>query len=169
MKTIQWFACCKVLMVTIFLWLSTTNSQAQYVSLNKIEIQKLSELITVDNDAKNIYLALEASANKALTQLPNPIDTIISEGHLVTDPKKIRTQKSLADLNKIYSLAFAYKITSKKEYLTKCIEYILAWANTNHGVGNPINDTKLDPVMEAYDLIKDEMPLSDRKIVNAWL
>jgi hypothetical protein len=33
-------------------------------------------------------------ANAALQQDPNPIDTIISEGHLVTDPKKIRTQKS---------------------------------------------------------------------------
>lgn len=142
---------------------------AQYASLQKNEVKKLVTLVETDPAAKKIYQSLETLANTALQQEPNPIDTIISEGHLATDPKKIRTQKSLADLNKIYALAITYKVTGKNEYLKKCIKYIIAWSTVNHGVGNPINDTKLDPVLEAYDLVKDEMTASERKTSATWL
>jgi hypothetical protein len=108
-------------------------------------------------------------ADAALLQQPNPIDTIISEGHLATDPKKILTQKSLADLNKIYALAIVSRVSGKKEYTEKCIAFIRAWATVNHGIGNPINDTKLDPLLEGYDLVKEETTAADRSIIETWL
>ena len=144
-------------------------TKAQFLSLQKTEIQKLSLLIEKDKSANQLYQRMVNTANTALAQEPNPIDTIVSEGHLITDPKKIRTQQSLADMNKIYALAITYIISHKAAYKQKCIDYLLAWANVNHGNGNPINDTKLDPVMEAYDLLKDEMPEQARKTVNTWL
>jgi hypothetical protein len=159
----------RILLSIIFLLLLTTTVTSQYTSLNKSELQKLIRLINTDTSAKKNYKALETVANAALQQPPDPIDTIISEGHLATDPKKIITQRSLADLNKVYALAFVYQIAQEKTYLKKCIEYILAWANRNHGVGNPINDTKLDPILEAYDLVKNEMTHDERKTTDAWL
>ncbi|MES2371215.1 MAG: alginate lyase family protein [Bacteroidota bacterium] len=141
----------------------------QYVSLQKNEVKKLVKLIEADPAAKKAYQPIETLANTALQQEPNPIDTIISEGHLATDPKKIRTQKSLADLNKIYALAITYKVTADPVYLKKCIGFIIAWSTVNRGIGNPINDTKLDPLLEAYDLVKDEMSASERTTVNTWL
>jgi hypothetical protein len=161
MRKIKWA-------ITLLL-LFTTTAKSQYVCLDKTEIKKLGALIKFDPVVMKMYLALQASADVALTQEPNPIDTIVSEGHLSTDPKKIRTQKSLADMNKIYALAFAYQITTKKEYLQKCIDYIIAWATVNHGMGNPINDTKLDPLLEGYDLVKDEINASKRKSIETWL
>ncbi len=156
-----------ILFFSALLLIASVN--AQYLSLQKNEISKLSALIESDKSAKKIYLTIETTANNTLLQEPNPIDTIISEGHLITDPKKIRTQKSLADMNKIYALAITYIITKKQEYKKKCLDYIIAWANINHGTGNPINDTKLDPVLEAYDLLKNEIPASTKKTVDLWL
>ncbi|MES2332485.1 MAG: alginate lyase family protein [Bacteroidota bacterium] len=159
----------KILLPLAFAILLTTAARSQYVSLNRNEIDKLSSLIKKDQAAKKVYVALETLAASSLVQEPNPIDTIISEGHLATDPKKIITQKSLADMNKSYALAFVYKIDHNTAYLKKCIQYLIAWANVNHGVGNPINDTKLDPIIEAYDLVKDEMTTAERKTVDGWL
>ncbi|MGY0036521.1 hypothetical protein [Pedobacter sp. NJ-S-72] len=143
--------------------------QTQSLSLNRNEIQKLVLLIKTDQSAEKNYQSLKSLADISLQQEPNPIDTIISEGHLANDPKKIITQKALADLPKIYALAYTYRISNQKIYLKKSIQYIIAWARTNHGLGNPINDSKLDPLLEAYDLIKEEFTTNEKEIVTAWL
>lgn len=149
--------------------LTVCFADAQYISLQKSEIKKLARIIKNDAGAKKLYLAIENAANTALQQQPNPIDTIISEGHLATDPKKMRTQQSLVDMNKSYALAFAYRITGKKEYLLKCRDYILAWAQKNKGAGNPINDTKLDAMFEAYDLIRKEITADEKQQIDTWM
>jgi len=155
--------------LAISLWLLAITANAQYVSLNKSEIKKLIALSKSDAVAMKNCKALGVVADIALLQQPAPVDTIISEGHLASDPKKIITQKALGDMNKIYALAFSYQITGKQEYLKKCTEYIVAWANVNHSAGNPINDTKLDPLLEGYDLVKDEISAADRKTIASWL
>jgi hypothetical protein len=146
-----------------------TGLKAQWVSLNHQEIRQLQKLISTDSSAEKRYREMENKANAALTQMPRPVDTIISEGHLATDQKKINTVKSLADMQKIYSLAIVYQITKKKEYRNKCVEFLLAWARTNRGVGNPINDTKLDAVWESYDLLKKEISRNNRAIIEQWM
>lgn len=154
----------------LFIFCLLINSlNAQWVSQNSQEIRKLQKLISTDPAAAKIYRAIAEKANTALTETPRPVDTIISEGHLVTDPKKINTIKSLADMQKIYALAIAYQITKKKEYRNKSVEFLLAWAKTNHGVGNPINDTKLDAVWESYDLLKNEISQADKTIIEQWM
>ena len=150
-------------------FLLSLSVNAQYLSLEKTEIQKLDKLIRTQAGVRAIYLTLEATAKAAITEAPNPIDTIISEGHLSTDPKKIKTVKSLADMNKVYALAYTYQITRNPVYKARCIEYLIAWASVNHSTGNPINDTKLDPLLEAYDLIKDEMTKKETERMSGWL
>ncbi len=158
----------RILLPIVSLLLFLT-ANAQYLSLDKTEIRKLDQLIKNQAGVKAIYLTLEASAKTAINEAPNPIDTIISEGHLTTDPKKIRTVKSLVDMNKIYALAFTYCIAKNPVYKVKCIEFLIAWASINHSAGNPINDTKLDPLLEAYDLIKNEMTEGDNEKMSVWL
>ncbi len=155
--------CCICLVIFLM------NANAQYLSLNKIETKKLIALVNTNKDVKQLYIKMEHLANTALTEAPNPIDTIVSEGHLASDPKKIRTVKSLADLHKIYNLAISYSITNKEAYKIKCIEYLLAWATINKGTGNPINDTKLDPIFEAYDLLKDQIEPSSKATIETWM
>lgn len=145
------------------------QSGAQYLSLDKKEISGLKKLVAKDSTAGKFYRRFEMQAAAAFGQQPNPIDTIISEGHLATDPKKIRTNQSLGDMNKIYALAIVARVSDKKEYAAKCIEYIKAWAALNKGIGNPINDTKLDGLLEGYDLVKNDATPQDRIVIDAWL
>ena len=152
----------------IFLLLFTTNAKSQYLSLNPSELKKLKGIIQTEPSAQKAFSLLENQAKIALKQKPLPIDTIVSEGHLASDPKKIKTIKSLADLAKIYALAYTYKITDNKDYLQKCLEYIKAWAKVNQAIANPINNTKLDPIFEAYDLIKEEVNATDKEVIEKW-
>lgn len=108
-------------------------------------------------------------AQKALTEMPDPIQTISTEGKLKGDPVKIATQASIRDFNKIYALAARYRITKQQQYLDKYIEFMLAWARINQPGGNPINDTNLDPVIEAYQLIKQSIPSAADKGIVKWL
>lgn len=132
-------------------------------------IVHLSSLIKTNVTVKNHYHSFQSTADAALQQEPDPVDTIISEGHLSTDPKKIRTLQALGDLKKIYALSLVYRISKQKKYLSKCLVYLQAWATVNKGAGNPINDTKLDPLLEAYDMIKEETPPQQRKTIDDWL
>jgi hypothetical protein len=159
----------KYLLSTVLFALLGNVLQAQYVGLNPRETKKLKQLIASDSSVRKLYRAFEIQADAALAQDPNPIDTIISEGHLATDPRKIITQKSLADMNKIYALAIVSRISGKSAYTKKCIDYVRAWAMINHGVGNPINDTKLDGLLEGYDMVKDKATPADKIIIEKWL
>jgi len=154
----------------IFLFsLSMSATYGQIASLNSAEIAVLKRKIIEDADAKVLFQSFEKSAEDFLTQTPNPVDTIRTEGLLKGNPKKERTSIALRDMNKMYTLALQFKISGDKKYLTKANEFLLAWAKTNQPNGDPIDDTNLDKAIEAYDLIKDNISPKDKILVVAWL
>jgi hypothetical protein len=156
-------------LITIIYSFLVLNCFGQYVGLNKKEISNLKQIVIKDSSAKKFYSSIKRTADNALTQTPNPIDTVVSEGHLATDPKKIRTVQSLKDIDKIYSLVIAYVIDGNKGYLQKAGEYISEWAMVNQPQGNPINDTKFEDLLFAYDLVKNELSKDQKNAINSWL
>lgn len=144
-------------------------TKAQYVSLNSDELGKLKQLLATDQSAKHQYESFQRSADAALNETPNPIDTIHTEGRLKGDPQKTATGAALADMRKMYSLALVYKLSGDKKYFDKAVAYLTAWATVNKANGDPIDDTNLDPAVEAYDLIKTEIVPADQKLIVKWL
>lgn len=158
----------KLLLLSMFCILCVAGN-AQIVSLTTTEIAKLKNLITADADAKKQWTLILRNANEALTATPNPADTILTEGILQGDPRKTKTWESIQDMQKVYALALAYKVTGTGVYLTKASEFLAAWAMKNHPMGNPINDTNLDRIIFAYDLVKADLSADVNKSVSAWL
>jgi hypothetical protein len=161
----------KLTQYLLFLFIFFINgiTSAQYVGLSPNEISSLKKLIKKDSAVSALYGSLKRTADAALNETPNPIDTVVSEGHLSTDPKKIITQRSLKDIDRIYALAFAYVVEDNKSYLQKLTEYLVAWATINKPQGNPINDTKFESLFIAYDLAKKNIASSERNTIDAWL
>lgn len=143
--------------------------QAQYVSLQPKEVDHLRKLLTTDTLAQQQYAPLKTAAEAALQQAPGPIDTIHTEGRLQGDPQKAASWKAFEDLKKMLGLALQYRLTKEARYKDKAIEYLLAWATINKANGDPIDDTNLDPAVEAYDLLKTEIPATKRQVIVAWL
>ena len=159
----------KKIIVLLFLTGLIANGKAQFVGLNKSEINRLKVTIKSDKATNDLYIDLLTIAKKALSEKPNPRDTIVSEGHLNTHPDKIASQISMKDYQKIYALSLAYQMEENADFLSKATEYLVAWATINHPTGNPINDTKLDEVMMGYDMIRSEITESDRQTIDTWL
>lgn len=155
--------------LTMLIFTSCLIVKAQIVSLSKEEISTLMPEITNNPQAKKIYASLQKSTALYLNQPPNPIDTIRTEGLLRGDPKKEKTKLALPDMNKMFALALQYRLTTDRNYLNKCISFLRAWAKINHSGGDPIDDTNLDRAIEAYDLIKNDIPLADKKPIDDWL
>lgn len=152
------FACCLALGV-----------KAQYASLTQDEFGNLKNLIATDANAKASFKMMQNRADKAMGEHPNPIDRITSEGKLAGDPAKERTIKACEDLDKIYALAVVYRLTGTKIYLDKASEYLLAWAKTNQSTGDPIDETRLEPTISGYDMIRNEVSPEVKKAVDAWM
>ncbi|GAA4204966.1 alginate lyase family protein [Pedobacter jeongneungensis] len=155
--------------VTIALASLSIASFGQIVSLTSAETAKLKSAIKNDEETKKLYQGFEKSTLKYLSEQPNPIDTIRTEGLLKGNPKKVKTQQALADMSKIFALALEYRITSDQKYLNKSVEFLSAWAKNNKPNGDPIDDTNLDPAVEAYDLIKTDIPAAAKKEIEKWL
>jgi hypothetical protein len=145
---------------------------AQHVGLGDAEIRTLKDSLAspgADGSLVKLYGVQRALADRALTEVPHPIDTIRSEGLLQGDPKKTATQEALKDMGKMYALALLYKVTGDRRYLRQSESYLTAWASTDHPRGDPIDDTNLDPAIEAYDMVKDDLTLTKRGQVATWL
>ncbi len=159
----------KRIVVLLFITGFISIVNAQFVGLNKSEVNQLKGSAKSEKKTADLYTSWLNIANKALSENPNPRDTIVSEGHLTNHPDKIASQISMKDYKKIYALSLAYQIEGRPDYLSKVTEYLVAWATVNHPTGNPINDTKLDDVMMGYDMIRSDIKESDRQTIDNWL
>jgi hypothetical protein len=149
--------------------IASANLRAGPVSLESSEVLQLRGLISTNAAAAEQFAILHKTADKALGTKPDPIENVISEGHLQKDPLKIRSRASMADRNKIYALAWAWTVTDDAKYSAKAREYILAWAKVNKADGNAINETQFEPVIVAYDLLRSGFTKADQQLVDVWL
>lgn len=158
--------------VLVVVLLGSRQLFAQQVGLNTSEVAVLKKWLQApdaDSSLLRLYSAQRRMADRALLEDPHPIDTIRSEGLLQGDPKKTATQAALKDMGKMYALALIYRIGGDTTYLRQLERYLSAWAGTDHPRGDPIDDTNLDPVIQAYDMVKGKLSPVAEKAVRDWL
>jgi len=144
-------------------------ADAQYVSLNKSELKSLYAAIDTSKTYKKIFDPFLITAQKAVTEIPDPIEEITSEGLLKGNPAKAASLKAVEDAYKVYSLALVYRLYNNKAYLEKTTEFLLAWAKTNKASGDPIDETKLEDMITAYDLVRDDLSAENRNTIDGWM
>ena len=72
-------------------------------------------------------------------------------------------------MRKLEALGYAYAVESDPKYAAKAREFVLAWAKQNHSLGDPIDDTNLEPLIWVYDLTRETFSPAERKTVDAYL
>ncbi|OOQ56532.1 alginate lyase family protein [Mucilaginibacter pedocola] len=144
-------------------------SEAQIVSLNNKELAQLRKRIKQDTAYQKAFVPYQKAADAALRETPNPIAEILSQGLLAGDPRKTASLKAVEDASKTYALALAYKLSGKKEYLVKAGSFLAAWAKTNKSSGDPINDTKLEDMVTAYDLVRNDIGPESKTAIDVWM
>lgn len=139
------------------------------VSLKPSEVTALRALVATNTAAAHQFSSLHRTADAALNEAPNPIAKIVSEGHLRTDPLKIRTGESLPDLEKISAFGWTWAVTGDARYARQGRVFLLAWVTVNQPDGDAINETQLEPLIVGYDLLRTTFAETDRQQVDDWL
>ena len=140
-----------------------------YLTLSPSQKEKLQSLVATDNEAKLAYEDIEANAQAALKDTPNPISQIQSSKIVKGDERKSRSLESVKDAEKVYSLGFAYTVTSDMQYAKKAKEFLISWARKNKSSVDPIDQRLLEPMYMGYDLVKPTFTQDERRVVNTWL
>jgi multidrug resistance efflux pump len=140
---------------TYALW-KPNNEYIKTIKLNKVTESWQNRVLNV--------------ANKVLEINPRPLRHIVSSG--IDDPNNpelINSRKSLGDADNAAILSIAYQITANKKYLKQIKLILLAWAKRYIPSGHPINETRLEGMLWAYDSIRCQLDARDNKSINDWL
>ncbi|RQH10063.1 alginate lyase family protein [Paraburkholderia dinghuensis] len=146
-----------------------TPAWAGPVSLDAGQVATLRELIKQNDEAAGLYRQQYKIAASALNDDPDPVRVLVGEGKLNSDPDKIKSDTALHDMQKANALAWVWLVGQDDRFAQKGSEFILAWARVNKPDGDPINETKLEPLIVAYDVLRPRFTPQDRALVDAWL
>jgi hypothetical protein len=124
--------------------------------------------VVKDNASARARLAdLQKLADETLARKPDPVSELFIEGHLTSDPKNIRSREALRDMGRLDALAFCAMMTRRDDYAAKGREFVTAWLTTYQPTGNPINETNLEPVIRAYDILRDGFSPEEREAMES--
>lgn len=159
----------KKILIALSLIITTAHVKAQYVSFSAAEIKTLKSEIETYPQVKRWFQPIKLQAEKAFNETPNPIEKVTSQGLLLGNPAKTASLKAVEDAPKVYALALNYRLNDNKAYLSKALEYLIAWAKLNKATGDPIDETKLEDFFAGYDLIRNHISAEQKKQIDIWL
>lgn len=161
-----------------FTFLATLGafSALTFIAMADVEIRQVVPVSPVQRlniqklPATDPALALlRRDADALLDAKPLPLGQIFYQGLLDTDPRRVETYKSLADMDRLAALSEAYAATGDGRYAAKAREFVLAWVKAYYPNGNSINENKLEPVFLAYDLLRDTFSAEEKESVENWI
>src|SRR5262249_39786439 len=107
---------------------------------------------------------LQKTADKLLNKPVHPVAILASAGKTdINDPQLLASREGFKDADHAALLALTYYLTHKQDYLNKTRHILLNWASINHPTGNPIDETRLEGMIWAYDLIACHLSSRDNK------
>lgn len=159
----------------ICFWILTVSSAVAEVSIRQtllltVEEQRvLRELIRENEEVQKHWYSIQEAAQIILNEQPQPLKVIYYEGLLDTDPKRVKTEQSLRDMDKLAVLLNAFYGTQDKMYAEKAKIYIMGWINTYEASGNPVNENKFEPLLHTYHIMKDHFTSAEQTQVAQWM
>lgn len=108
-------------------------------------------------------------SKKLSHQSANPVPTLGSSGKTsINDVTLVASRQALKDADHAAVLALTYRLTHQVAYFNNAREIILRWALVNVPTGNPIDETRLDGMIWAYDLIACDLSSPDKNLILNW-
>lgn len=113
---------------------------------------------------------LRAAVKSASADSPQPVRTITSAGVTNADDEGLQaSRRAFRNADSVAILALDYRIHATNERLQQAAQYLLAWATTHVPTGQPIDETRLDGFVWAYDLLRCQLDRDTKDVVEHWL
>src|SRR5881394_1695955 len=143
--------------------------RAQATPFPPAQRDKLAQLVRSDAEAARLFQKFQRLADASLSDAPRPVHRLATAGKLASDPAKQESRVALEDMKKLEAFGLASAATSKPAYAVAAKRMILAWAGTYEPTGEPIDETKLEPLFQAYGLTRQVFSHEERATVETWL
>jgi len=109
------------------------------------------------------------AASHAVQLGPAPVKALHSSGVSdKQDPEFQATRRAFQDADRAALMAIAYRLTNAKEYLEGTRKFLAEWATTNAPTGQPIDETRIDGFLWAYDLVREKLSVEDQNLITVW-
>lgn len=104
-----------------------------------------------------------------LKEKAHPIRRIASAGKINPhDHELVISRRAFGDAGRAAMLALAYQLYNEPAYINKVENILLAWAKINEPTGHPIDETRLEGFIWAYDLVACHLSENSRAIILSW-
>ncbi|MBA3661981.1 MAG: alginate lyase family protein [Gammaproteobacteria bacterium] len=128
-----------------------------------------TSLLYEDVNHAQVFSVLKKQADKAMHSPSQAIEILASAGITnITDKKLQNSRRVMREADQAAVLALTYRLSSNKAYLEKAREILLLWSAKNHPTGNPINETRLEGLIWAYDLIACQLSSAEQIQIKTW-
>jgi hypothetical protein len=120
----------------------------------------------ISNETKT---TLQRWSDKFLDQPARPVRLLSSSGRTnISDPDLIASRLAMKDADIAAILAISYRVTGNINYFNKARYILTRWATINNPTGQPIDETRLEGMIWAYDLIACDLPERDQTLILHW-
>ncbi|XVJ45723.1 alginate lyase family protein [Pseudomonas sp. UBT] len=106
--------------------------------------------------------ALLAAAQRHLADPPAPLPHLHTEGTLPNQGIRAQSIAAEKDWPVMRQAALAWRLSGDPRYLKQVDDYLAAWADVYQPDFNPIDETNLDMLINAYALTADHLRLETR-------
>jgi len=145
---------------------STTAKTACHPLLWPAESPVMNPSLSIPHDTMD---ELQTWSEKLLSKSPHPVAVLSSAGRTnIQDPALKASRRALEDADRAAVLAISYRLTNNPNYLNAAIDILSSWAKINRPTGNPIDETRLEGMIWAYDLIACDLSAPVKEKVLDW-
>lgn len=120
----------------------------------------------VQQEARKSVLAF---ASRHLDSRPAPLSHLHTEGTLPHQGIRDQSVAAEKDWQVMRQAALAWRISGEARYLQQVDDYLTAWAAVYQPDFNPIDETNLDALIQAYTLTADALPPPTRSAAQKLL
>ncbi|OIN53420.1 alginate lyase family protein [Pseudomonas costantinii] len=113
--------------------------------------------------------ALLAAAQRHLGDQPNPLPHLHTEGTLPNQGIREQSIAAEKDWPVMRQAALAWRLSGDARYLKQVDDYLAAWVGVYQPDFNPIDETNLDMLINAYALTADSLRPETREASRRWI
>ena len=106
-------------------------------------------------------------ADAHLADTPHPLPRLHTEGTLPHQGIHDQSIAAKRDFDTMLAFAFAYRLAGDNRYLDAESRFLTSWSKVYQPSLNPIDETRFDPVILAFDLTRANLPVATQQQVDA--
>ena len=155
----------EAVLVAAGVWLCAMPAARAAMNFCAAPALQSSERINADPGVRALVAGVQARLNDA----PHPLARLHTEGTLPHEGIHDQSVDALKDLDLMRDAALAWRATGDQRYLRLVDRFLYAWVTTYQPSFDPIDETRFEGLILAYDMTASALPVKTRNATMAFI